>query len=203
MTRLADRIMKRARAQAARGSRLVFTARDFMDLGDRAAVDQALCRLARDGALRRIRRGFYDIPRVNPILKRVAAPDVDAVVDAIARHDDITIVPNGMAAANRLGLTTAVSAKNDYLTDGPSRTVKVGNRIIRLKHASSKVMAMKDRPAGDVVRAIHWLGPDIAKDDQIIDTLRQRLPPQVKRDLAKAKPSMTTWAARVADRVLA
>lgn len=203
MAGIADRIMRRARAQSAHGSRLVFTAKDFADFGDRAAVDQALCRLARGGGLRRIRRGLYDIPRVNPIMKRVAAPDVDAVVDAIARRDDVTIVSNGMAAANRLGLTTAVSARNDYLTDGPSRTLKVGNRVVRLKHASGKVMAMKGRPAGDVVRAIHWLGPDIAKDDQVIDTLRRRLPPQVKRDLAKAKPSMTAWAARVADRVIA
>ena len=106
-----------------------------------------------------------------------------------------------VACATRALAILLVAAVRDCI--GPSRTVKVGNRVIRLKHASSKLMAMKDRPAGDVVRAIHWLGPDIAKDDQIIDTLRQRLPPQVKRDLAKAKPSMTAWAARVADRVLA
>jgi hypothetical protein len=194
--------MRRARAQSARGSRLVFTTKDFLDLGDRAAVDQALSRLARDGAIRRIRRGFYDIPRVNPILKRVAAPDVDAVVDAIARRDDITVVPNGMAAANRLGLTTGVSARNDYLTDGPSRTVRIGNRVVHLKHAGPKLMALKDRPAGDVVRALHWLGRDVADDDGVVDTLRRRLPPPVKRDLAKAKPLLSGWTAKVADRVL-
>jgi len=202
MASVADRIIRRIRAQTAHGTRLVFTAKDFYDLGGRAAVDQALSRLTKDGKLRRIQRGLYDLPRVNPILKRVAAPDVDAVVDAIARRDSVTIVSNGMAAANRLGLTTAVSAKNDYLTDGPSRTLKVGSRVVRLKHAGAKVMAMKDRPAGDVVRAIHWLGPDVAQDDDVIDTLRRRLPPKVKRDLAKAKPSMSAWAARVTDRVL-
>lgn len=203
MNSVADRIIRRVRAQSSHGTRLVFTARDFMDLGDRAAVDQALSRLTRVGKLRRIRRGLYDLPRVNPILKRVPAPDVDAVVDAIARRDDVTIVASGMAAANRLGLTTAVPAKNDYLTDGPSRTLKIGNRIVRLKHAGRKLMAMKDRPAGDVVRAIHWLGPDIAGDRKVIDTLRRRLPAQVKRDLARARPSMTAWAARVADQVIA
>jgi hypothetical protein len=202
VTRIADRIMRRARAQSACGSRLVFTARDFLDLGDRGAVDQALSRLAKDGSLRRIRRGLYDIPRVNPILKRVAAPDLDAVVDAIARRDDITVVPNGMAAANRLGLTTAVSARNDYLTDGPSRTVKIGRRTVRLKHAGPKLMALKDRPAGDVVRALHWLGRDVAADDSVVDTLRRRLPPPVKRDLARAKPMLSGWTAKVADRVL-
>jgi hypothetical protein len=203
MTSVADRIIRRIRAYSSYGSRLVFTPKDFYDFGARTAVDQALSRLAKGGTLRRIGRGLYDLPRVNPILKRVAAPDVDAVVDAIARRDDVTIVANGMAAANRLGLTTAVSAKNDYLTDGPSRTIAIGNRVVRLKHAGGKLMAMKNRPAGDVVRAIHWLGPDIANDAQVVDTLRRRLPPQVKQDLAQAKSSMATWAARVADRVTA
>ena len=203
MARLADRIMRRARAQAARRARLVFTPKDFVDLGDRAAVDQALSRLAKDGKLRRFRRGFYDIPKVNPILKRVASPDIDAVVDAIARRDAVTIVANGMAAANRLGLTNAVSAKNDYLTDGPSRTLMIGKRVVRLRHASHKLMALKNCPAGDVVRALHWLGPDMASDKAVVDTLRRRLPTQVKRDLAKAKPSLAGWTAKVADRLVA
>src|SRR5689334_8387461 len=128
MTGVADRIVRRMRAQTSCGSRLVFTPKDFIDFGDRAAVDQALSRLVRSGRLRRVGRGLYDVPRVNHLLKKVAAPDIKSAVDAIARRDNITVVPNGMAAANRLGLTTAVPAKNDYLTDGSSKTVRVGNR---------------------------------------------------------------------------
>jgi hypothetical protein len=203
MPSLADRVMRRARAHAAQGARLVFTPKDFLDLGSRAAVDQALSRLTKCGALRRVRNGLYDIPRVNPILKRPAAPDIDAVVDAIARRDDVTIVPNGMAAANRLGLTNAVSVKNVYLTDGPSRRVKVGNRVVHLKHAGPKQMSLKDRPAGDVVRALHWLGPKMAGDDAIIDALRRRLPPKVKLDLARAKPGLAGWTSKVTDQVAA
>jgi hypothetical protein len=203
MVSLADRIMRRARAQSAHGTRLVFTPKDFLDLGDRAAVDQALSRLSRAGVLRRIRRGLYDIPKVNPILKRPAAPDIDAVVDAIARRDDVTIVPNGMAAANSLGLTNAVSVKNVYLTDGPSRSVKVGNRIIHLKHAGGKQMKLKNRPAGDVIRALHWLGPKIASHDAVIDRLRRKLSSDVKRDLVRAKSSLPAWTAKIADQVAA
>lgn len=203
MACLADRIMRRARAQAAHGARLVFTPKDFLDMADRAAVDQALSRLAKSQRLRRVQRGLYDIPRVNPILKRVAAPDVSAVVSAIARRDDIIVVPSGMAAANRLGLTNAVSARNEFLTDGASRTLRVGGRVIRLKHAGPKLMALKDKPAGDVVRALHWLGADAASDDKVVRTLRHKLPAKVKSDLAKAKPSMAGWTAKVADRVLA
>lgn len=202
MTATPDRIMRRARAQTAHGTRTVFTPKDFLDFGDRAAVDQALSRLTKAGGLRRVARGMYDIPRVNPILKRPAAPDLGAVVDAVARRDNVTIVPNGMAAANRLGLTNAVSARNDYLTDGPSRNVKVGNSVVRLKHAGRKLMALKDCPAGDVVRAVHWLGRDLATDD-VADTLRRRMSVDAKKDLARARGKLDPLTARVADRVLA
>lgn len=203
MTGIADRILRRVRAQTAHGTRTVFTAKDFFDFGSRAATDQALSRLVRAGALRRVSRGMYDLPRVNPILKRSPAPDIDAVVDAVARRDDITIVPNGLAAANRLGLTNAVSARNDYLTDGPSRTLHIGGRIVRLRHAGPKLMSLKDRPAGDIVRALHWLGRDTASGDTVVSTLRRRLPADVKKDLARARRHLDGWTAQVADRVLA
>jgi hypothetical protein len=202
MRGIADRIMRRARAQTAHGSRL-FTARDFFDFGSRAAVDQAPSRLARAGALRRVGRGMYDIPRINPILKKPAAPDIGFVVDAVARRDDITIVPSGLVAANKLGLTNAVPARNDFLTDGASRKLKVGNRVVQIRHANPRLMALKDRPSGDVVRALHWLGRDIASSDREVDTLRRRLSADVKRDLARARPMLDGWTATVADRILA
>jgi hypothetical protein len=203
MNPVSDRIMRRARAQTAHGTRLVFTAQDFLDFGGRAAVDQALSRLNRAGALRRIGRGMYDIPRINPLLKKPAAPDIGSVVDAVARRDDITIVPSGIAAANKLGLTNAVPARNDYLTDGSSRTLKVGNRTVRLRHANPKLVALKDRPSGDVVRALHWLGRDVASDDKTVNKLRKQLTSDVKQDLARVRPLLGGWTAQVADRVLA
>jgi hypothetical protein len=51
MIAIADKIMKRIRAQG-RG-KWVCTARDFPDLGGRAAVDQALSRRAKAADLRR------------------------------------------------------------------------------------------------------------------------------------------------------
>lgn len=203
MSSISSRIMRRTRAQTAHGTRLVFTAKDFLDFGGRTAIDQALSRLHRAGAIRRVGRGMYDIPRINPILKKPAATDIASVVNAVARRDDITIVPSGLAAANKLGLTNAVPARNDYLTNGSTRNLKIGGRTVRLRRASPKLLALKDRPSGDVVRALHWLGRDIATGDMVIETLRRRLPPDAKRDLARARPMLDGWTGQVADRVLA
>jgi Family of unknown function (DUF6088) len=75
--------MRRVRAHG-RG-KWVCTPKDFLDLGNRAAVDQALSRLVKDGLLRRIGRGLYDFPRTSSVLNRPAPPNVDAAVDALVR----------------------------------------------------------------------------------------------------------------------
>ncbi|MEY2926588.1 MAG: hypothetical protein RL367_1065, partial [Pseudomonadota bacterium] len=50
-------------------------------------------------------------------------------------------------------------------------------------------------------RALHWLGPELAARDEVIDTLRRKLPAKVKNDLAKARAGMTAWAAAIAGRI--
>ena len=62
----------------------LFSPRDFLDLGGRAAVDKALSRLAQAGCIRRIGRGLYDVPREHPLLGRLG-PDPEAVARKLAR----------------------------------------------------------------------------------------------------------------------
>ncbi len=69
----------------ARGRGRVYVAKDFLDLGGRAAVDQVLSRLAREGTLRRLDRGLYDYPKRNARLGIDVMPDADRVAEAVAR----------------------------------------------------------------------------------------------------------------------
>jgi predicted transcriptional regulator of viral defense system len=57
---LSRKIMKRVRGHG-RGD-MVFTWKDFKDLGTRGSIDVALHRLAKVGKLRRVGRGMYDLP---------------------------------------------------------------------------------------------------------------------------------------------
>ncbi len=99
--------------------RRVCAPKDFLDLGSRQAIDQALSRLVvKSGQACRIGRDFYDWPGVGDVLKRPAPADLDAAVAAIARRDGIRIPPDGTIAARRPGLTNAASAK-DLLHNGP------------------------------------------------------------------------------------
>jgi hypothetical protein len=111
-------------------------------------------------------------------------------------------MPDGIVAANRLGLTNAVPAKADYLTDGATRTIKVDGWTIRLRHARPNLMNWIGRPGAPVVQALHWLGPRAADDPQTVAALQRRLPDKVKRDLAKGANTLPDWAARVVGKVI-
>lgn len=201
MTVLADKIMKRVRGHG-RGT-WVCSAKDFLDLGNRAAVDQALSRLQRRGIMRRVRRGLYDWPRSSRVLNRSAPTDVAAGVAAIARRDGIRVMPNGIVAAHGLGLTNAVPAKAEYWTDGASRTVQLGHRTVRLKHMNPNLMKWVDRPAAPVVSALAWLGPTLSSDSVIVDRLRRQLSDQVKQDLVAGAAQLPTWAIPIAKQIQA
>ena len=192
MTPVADKIMKRVSTYG-RG-KWVSTPKDFLDLGSRVAVDQALHRLVKAGRLRRVGHGLYDMPRISEVLKRPAPVDLDAAVAALARRDGVRIMPDGLTAANQLGLTNAVPAKASYVTDGHSRTLKIDGRTVRFRHAGPRVMQWAGKPAAPVVQALRWLGPDDAADARVVSTLRRLLPDHVKRDLFENSRDLPGWA---------
>ncbi|RUV80433.1 hypothetical protein EOA51_32955, partial [Mesorhizobium sp. M1A.F.Ca.IN.020.32.1.1] len=88
--------MKRVRAG---GRGRVFTPSDFLDVANRAAVDQALSRLAKQGKLRRLARGLYDFPKVHPKLGPLS-PAPDDVAQALARETGSRVQIAGARAAN-------------------------------------------------------------------------------------------------------
>ncbi len=196
MAVLSDNIMKRIRGHG-RGT-WVFNAKDFLDLGNRAAVDQSLSRLYRDGTLRRVGRGLYDWPRFSQVLGRPAPVDLDAAVAAIARRDNIRVMPDGLTAAHRLGLTNAVPAKVVYWTDGSTRAIPVGDRTIHLKHVRPGLIRWAHHAAAPVVSAMMWLGPSLAADSGMLNRLSQRLPIAVIQDLIDGMSTLPAWATPIA-----
>ena len=200
MTGISDKIVRRIRAHGK--GKWVCSAKDFLDIGSRMAVDQALSRLVKAGDLRRVGHGLYDLPRMSVTLNRPAPTNLDAAVAALARRDNIRIMPDGIVAASRLGLTTAVPAKADYVTDGATRIVKIDGWTIRLNHAHPSIMNWAGRPGAPVVQALHWLGPSASDDPKIVAILRKRLSDSVKRDLEKGTSSLPDWAVSIVNKIV-
>jgi hypothetical protein len=183
------------------GPGAVVTSKDFLDLAGRAAVDQALCRLVRDGVLVRIRRGLYHLPRRNPKLDLDVPPDPDAIAAAIGRQTGSPVAPSDATVANRLGLSTQISAKPVYLTTGRSRTMQIGTRTFRFQRVSPRRMPAEDDAVSRAIQALHAAGPD--PDEATIVALRTILTSRQRRDLLERAKYDVGWLARSARRVAA
>ena len=182
-----DRLMKRVRASG-RGS--VFTPSDFLTVAARSSVDQALSRLVKGGQLRRLARGLYDFPKLHPKLGALS-PAPDDVAHALARETGSQVQISGARAANALGLSTQVPAQSTYLTDGPSRRVVLGKRIVDLRHASPKHLIAPGSPAGTVVQALRHVGPVRAAD--VAQVAAHRLSANDKKTLASTALQAPAW----------
>ncbi len=177
-----------------------FSAKDFLDIASRTMIDVTLASLAQSGKIRRIKRGLYDMPRINAALGGELSPDIDEAAQAIARRQRWKIVPEGAWAANLMGLSTQVPSKITYLTDGPNNEVLIGRRSIHFKHARPKAMAGLEGKFALVVQALRHLGKD-GVSTQEIETLRRTLSPAEKRRLVKDTRFGVDWIYEVAKRI--
>jgi Family of unknown function (DUF6088) len=179
------------------GEGKVFSAKDFLDIASRSSIDVALASLASEGKIRRIRRGLYDTPRVNPALGGKLTPDIDEAAQAIARKQRWKIVPEGAWAANLLGLSTQVPSKVIYLTDGPNKEVVIGRRSIYFKHARPKAIAGLEGKLALAVQAIRYLGKKNVGQREI-ESVRARLSPSERRRLVRNTRFGVDWIHAVA-----
>ena len=177
-----------------------FSAKDFLDIASRTMIDVTLANLAQSGKIRRVRRGLYDIPKINPARGGELSPDIDEAAQAIARRQRWKIVPEGAWAANLLGLSTQVPAKIIYLTDGPNNEVLIGRRSIHFKHARPKAMAGLEGKFALVVQALRYLGKE-GVGTREIQTLRTSLSPAEKRRLVKDARFGVDWIYEMAKRI--
>ncbi len=188
MSSLPKRITRLA-AESPEGALLSPSA--LLHLGTRAAIDQALSRLARKGELLRVCQGVY----VRPIQTRFGPrpPAVEKVIASLSALWGETIVPCGGAAANALGLTTQVPVRSVYLTSGPGRRLYLGKLAVELRHAPRWQLAAPHRPAGEVVRALSWLGPDEVEAG--LGVIGRKLSAEDLRELAASRAVMPAWMA--------
>jgi hypothetical protein len=171
----------------------------FLDLGSREAVDLALHRLAKKGTLRRLARGLYDYPKVDPRLG-LLAPTVDAIANAIKGRDATRIQASGAYAANLLGLSDQVPLRVVFLTDGKSRRVQLGKQQVIFKRTTPRNMATAGKVSGLVIQALRYLGRRHV-DQAVVTKLRRRLKQEDKKQLLGSLRYAPAWVAEIMRKV--
>ena len=178
-----------------------FTPVHFTDLGSPESIRKALQALDGRRVIRRLARGLYDYPKQHPKLG-LLTPTPEEIATALAGRDQTRIQPAGAYAANQLGLSLQVPAKLVFLTDGPNRTVDVGNQTITLRHTTPRNMAAAGRVSGLVIQALRHLGQKNV-DDEVINKLKQRLTAKDRAVLVRDIKSAPAWIAEIIRRIAA
>ena len=134
-----------------------FSQKDFLGIAGRNAIEQAFYRLFKEGAIRRIGRGLYDVPEYSEMLQTVLGPHSHEIAQAVARKFGWRIIPTGAQAANMLNLSTQVPMKVVYLSDGPTKAMTFENRTIYFKKTAPKKLAASELGAL-LINAFQYLG---------------------------------------------
>lgn len=195
MSQLTETILSHAQSLPEGG---LLSPKEFLHLGSRAAIDQVLSRLAREGKLLRVVRGAYS----SPIKGRfgVRPPSTESVLKSLETSSGELVVPSGASEANALGLTTQLPTRDVYLTSGPSRKMKFGNREVELKHGNRSQLLLGKSPAGGAIRALIWLGPEHTTTTTLI-TLKNKLSSQEWAAMQLARARLPSWMARALSEV--
>ena len=143
---------------------------DFLDLGTPESINKALFRLKEKDMLIRLAHGIYLYPKKDKDLG-VLYPSAEEIAIAIAKRDRARIIPTGVQALNKLGLSTQIPLKVVFLTDGAARSIKIGKRTITFKKTSPKNLLAKGEISGLAIQALKSIGQHKTEDDVLIRLL--------------------------------
>jgi hypothetical protein len=147
--------------------------------------------MVKAGELLRAARGVYVKPRVNPYVG-VVMPAPEEVAKAVAETQNAKLQIHGAEALRMLGMSTQESIQPVFLTDGPSRNLKMGNLNIKLKHTDTRAMtSLQGRPAL-ALSSLIYLGRSQV-NLEIMQAIKDKLSPSEYEELARARNSMPGW----------
>jgi len=144
----------------------LFFAEDFSKNGSPENVRKVLSRLEQEALIIRLAQGIYLLPKIDEFLG-VLYPSTEIIAEEISKRDKTRIAPTGSMALYLLGLSTQISLKAVYITDGSQRSVVIGNRTIKFKYAAPRNFAIKDSLLLLIVQALKEIGQEKINDSHL------------------------------------
>lgn len=134
----------------------VFFISDFSNAGNEVYISRFLSEMVAVRELDRLANGIYYKPTVTKF--GVVRPQIDQVIEAIARRDKAKIMPTGQTSEYLLGLSTQMPMNYVYLTTGSARQIKIGPTLVTFKRSVPKNFAYKGKLMPVLVQAMKSIG---------------------------------------------
>jgi hypothetical protein len=160
----------------------------FYDLGTSESVRLSLFRLEKRGVIGRVAQGIYVLPEVSSIVGKLLLTAED-IAEAISKRDRTRTIPTGSYALYLLGLSTQEPENVELLTDGSPRELRVGNRNIKFKKTTPKILSAEGKISRLVIQAMKEIGNGKMTEEveqQIIDLLKAEDEQNLRHDIALA-----------------
>ncbi len=169
---------------------------DFLDFGSPDSIKKALYRLTNEkNLLIRLAHGIYLYPKTDKELGTLY-PSTEEIAKAIARRDKARIIPTGVYALNRLGLSTQVPMKIVYLTDGATRSIKIGKRTISFKRTSPRNLTTTGEISTLAIQALKEIGQKNV-DEQILKQLKVILKKETQENILHDAKLAPAWINKI------
>ena len=169
-----------------------FSIKDVISLSSYDNLRKNLERMTKEGSIRRIIRGIYDIPKYNNIFNMYNVPSINGVANALARNFNWNIYPSGNAALNILGLSTQIPSKYIYISSGPYRKYECENIIIEFKHASQNETNSFSYNTNLIIQALKELGKDNV-NDEVLSMISKKYSSIELNNIIEEAQNTTIW----------
>jgi len=133
----------------------IFTTRDCLQYGFRAAIDEALYRLVKTGVIRRLCRGVF----VRDSTEQMVFSDYE-IAKVKAESFGRLIREHANTLAAEMGLRTKASVEVKFAVNSRSSQFQYGEKVIHLREICERKMRLEpdDDKSGRVLRALWQVG---------------------------------------------
>jgi len=179
----------------------IFFIVDFLDISDYDTVRKSLQRLTEQGKLIRLSKGIYYHPKIDKLLGTIY-PTAEQIGNAIAQRDKARIIPTGVYAMYRLGLTTQIPMNVVYLTDGSARKIKIGKQNITFKKTSPKNLSVKNKLSNLIIQALRAIGKENINQAHILQIAKIITQSNETENLQKDMIVAPVWIRKIVFKIL-
>jgi predicted transcriptional regulator of viral defense system len=173
----------------------IFFADEFKKFGSEEVVRITLFRLCNKGLIVRISAGIYIYPKMSKLVG-VVYPSVEEVVKQIAKHEKSRIVPTGLYALNKIGLSTQVPMRFVFLTDGAAREMKIAGVKVKFQKTIAKNLSFKGKLTVLVVFALKEIGKNNLQKNEL-QRINELLSHETKEIILHDSKLVPNWIAEI------
>ena len=144
----------------------IFTLENFGEIANKRAVVLVLNRLKKEGEIERLAKGKYYVPRKTKF--GLLGPSESSIMNALLKEDDGSYI-SGLAAYNRLGLTTQLPREITIVGNRYDRKVRIENIMVKFVKRRTPVSGKKNNYILQILDAINDVKkiPDTSTNEAI------------------------------------